>query len=326
MTPTLSIVILTLDEEEHIGPCLDALARQDDQDFEVLVVDAASTDGTLDVVREAQQGYPVPLRLEASSRRLPVGEARNLGIEEANGSLIGFLSADVQAHPGWTRQAKQSLQDADIVYGRQVHTPPHRTPSAAVRGLRYHFPADPTDQPARYASNANAALRREIPTQHPFGGTNEAGAVDDLLLTQRAAESGCSITYDPDMVVSHRDVTSFSQELNKNLREASGWGAHPHLLGYHWPVLDWGILLLAGLLAVSLFPGLFTLSALLTVLYLPAARRVARRWDEMPTRDLLVGFLASPPFDLAFLARYVQTLILEAATSTHDEPTEETHP
>lgn len=326
MTRKLSVIILTLDEEEHIGACLSALSEQNDEGFEVIVVDAASTDGTCEIVRSAQEDFPVPLHLEAASSRLPVGEARNRGIQLSKGAYIGFLSADVEPHPDWTREAKKSLEDADVVYGRQVHRPLEETPAAAVRGLRYHFPLEGTDQPARYASNANAALRKEIPTEHPFGSTDAAGAVDDLLLTQKAAESGCTISYNPRMVVDHRDVTSIRQELDKNLREASGWGSHPRLLGYHWPVLDWGILLVAGLLAVTLFPGVLTFSALAAILWLPAARRVARRWDQMRPRALAKGFLASPPFDIAFLVRYVQTLILESTFSPSDERTEETPP
>lgn len=326
MTLRLSIIILTLDEADHIPRCLDALANQDVGGFEVVVVDAASTDGTVSILEDAHAWFPAPLTVEAADRRLSVGEARNRGVELAKAPNIAFLSADTQARPDWVQQVLESLERADIVYGRQVHTPCEDTLAAAVRGLRYHFPEEETTQPARYASHANAALRREIPLRHPFGSTVEAGAVDDLLLTQKAANDGYAIAYNPEMVVAHDDVTTFRQELNKNLREAAGWGKHPDLLGYHWPFLDWGMLLLTGLILTAWFPHPVTFALLLGFLWFPAARRVTRRWRQMPPRELLKGFLASPLFDLAFLARYLQALIRETAATTTDDPTEGTHP
>lgn len=324
MTPKLSIIILTLDEEDHIGACLTALAQQEDDRFEAIVVDANSTDHTVDIVQRYQPSVPYTLRLEQADERLPVGEARNRGVELATSDRIAFLSADVEPAPDWTVHAVESLEDADVVFGRQLHTPPQRTLAAAIRGLRYHFPDTVDPQPARYASHANAALNRSVPRRFPFGATQAAGAVDDLILTQQANEAGYTLAYNPNMVVAHRDVTNLNEELNKNLREATGWGVHTHRLGYHWPVIDWGILLVAALLGLSVFPGLLTLLTVLAVLYLPAARRVYRRWDQMPPRDVVLGFLASPPFDLAFLGRYIHAMLLESGTILPNEPLEET--
>lgn len=326
MTPKLSIIILTLDEEDHIGACLTALAHQEDQRFETIVVDANSTDDTVTIVERHQQTAPYPLLLHEAPHRLPVGEARNKGVEMAKADRIAFLSADVEPAPNWTKQALESLNDADLVFGRQLHAPPKRTIAAAVRGLRYHFPDVHDPQPARYASNANAALKRTVPERFPFGDSHAAGAVDDLILTQQANEAGYNLAYNPNMVVAHRDVTDINGELSKNLREATGWGVHANHLGYHWPVIDWGILLVAALLGLSVFPGPLTLLAVLAILYLPAARRVFRRWDQMPPQDVLIGFLASPPFDLAFLGRYVHAMLLESGTIQTDDPLEETPP
>lgn len=326
MTPKLSIIILTLDEEDHIGDCLAALAQQDEQRFETIVVDAESTDATVDIVQRYQATAPYPLRLHQANERLPVGEARNRGVELARADRIAFLSADVEPAPDWIRHALESLEDADLVFGRQLHTPPQRTLAAAIRGLRYHFPDAPDPEASRYASNANAALHRNVPRRFPFGRTQAAGAVDDLLLTQQANEAGYDLAYNPNMVVAHRDVTDLNEELAKNLREATGWGVHTHRLGYHWPVIDWGILLVAALLGLSVFPGPLTLITSLVILYLPAARRVFRRWNQMPPRDLMLGFLASPPFDLAFLGRYIHAMLLESGTTPHEEPLEETPP
>src|SRR5262245_61591014 len=49
--PLLSVLIPARDEAARIGACLDGLARQTYCDFELIVVDDGSTDGTVEVVR-----------------------------------------------------------------------------------------------------------------------------------------------------------------------------------------------------------------------------------------------------------------------------------
>lgn len=313
-----------MDEEEHIGDCLAALADQELRDFEVLVVDAASTDRTVEIVEAMQASFPVPLRLEAAQRRLSVGEARNRGVELARAPNVAFLSADVEAQAGWVDRALAGLEENDIVYGRQLHAPPERTLAAAVRGLRYHFPTGSTDRPERYASNANAAMRRSLPLRFPFGSGAQAGAVDDLILTARAQDAGLEVGYDPEMTVAHRDVTTLDGELTKNLREAAGWGAHRDELGLHTPMLAWGgLLALTGLVALAA-PGLVTLGLLAGAVWLPALRRAVRRAGRMPIRSLAAGAAASPVFDLAFLGQYLRYLTVSTASrSPSDDPAQE---
>lgn len=324
MTPSLSIVVLTLDEEEHIRDCLTALAHQSNDTFEVIVVDAASTDRTVEIVEEMQDGFPVPLRLEAAESRLPVGEARNRGVELAQAPNVAFLSADTEAAAGWVGRALASLAEHDIVFGRQIHAPRERTVAAAARGLRYHFPSGPADDPAAYASNANAAVRADVLTRFPFGGSDEAGAVDDLLLTERAQAAGYDVDYDPDMVVAHRDVTTLDAEMNKNLREAAGWGAHAADLGLHRSLLVWGGLLVFSATVLLMLPSIVSFGLLAAVLWLPAGRRVLRRHDQMRARDLAAGFTLSPVFDLAFLAQYLRYLVFRPRQSpSGDDATEE---
>ncbi|SVB54699.1 uncharacterized protein METZ01_LOCUS207553, partial [marine metagenome] len=48
-SPPFSIVVPTFNREGHIGRCLESIARQSYQDYEVVVVDNASSDGTVEV-------------------------------------------------------------------------------------------------------------------------------------------------------------------------------------------------------------------------------------------------------------------------------------
>ncbi|HOF93004.1 MAG TPA: glycosyltransferase, partial [Bacteroidales bacterium] len=57
--PLVSVLILAYNQEEYIADCLDsALAQQGDFDFEIVVAEDASVDGTLVICREYQRRYP----------------------------------------------------------------------------------------------------------------------------------------------------------------------------------------------------------------------------------------------------------------------------
>lgn len=302
-TPRLTVVVLTWNEARNIGACLASLARQREQDFEVVVLDAASTDGTADIVRAAQARFPVPLRLEVASHRIPIGQARNQGVAVARAPKVAFLSADAEADEHWAEEVLASLRAGDMVFGRQVHAPHAWTIGAAVRGLRYHFPDGPAADPLKYASNVSAGFHREVLQAFPF--EPDTNAAEDLLLGKRASDAGYHATYNPAMVVYHHDVDDARVELRKNLREGAGCAVHAAELGLHTALLAWSALLGLALVLFLLDPGGETLLLLAGALWLPALRRAWRRRAAMPPRALLLGLAASPVFDLAFLLAYL---------------------
>jgi glycosyltransferase involved in cell wall biosynthesis len=325
--PNLSVVLLTWNEEDNIGACLAALAKQTRHDFEAIVVDAASTDRTVPIVLGVQPSLPFPLRLVVAEDRISVGEARNRGVQLAQAPQVAFLSADTEPSPQWADMALRHLERADLVYGMQVHAPTRtrqRGLGAAVRGLRYHFPSGAAHEPARYASHVNAAIRRDVLLAFPIGTSPGASAVDDILLAKRATRAGYRAAYEPRMAVLHRDVDSWRTELRKNRREGLGLGEHADELGLQNQVLMWASLLVASGTFLALRPGIVAGAAFAVVLWLPALRRAARRAGRMPAGRLLLGLLASPLFDLAFLLAYTRGLLRSLRSRLRGRADEET--
>ncbi len=305
MPPSLSVVVLTWNEAENIGSALRALGRQRMRDFELIVVDAASTDATVPIIEAERPNLPVPLRLVVAGSKIPIGEARNRGAALAKAPFVAFVSADAELDERWTEEALRSLQTADLVFSRQVHAPHDWTVGAAVRGLRYHFPGHDDGQPLRYASNVAAAYRREVVERFPFDPW--ANAAEDLLLAQRAVDAGFKVAYNPWMVVHHHDVPSARVEWRKNVREGYGWALYADEIGHLVSLLVWGGLLV-GAIALAAWWWPASLAALAAFLWLPALRRAWRRRHAMPARALLKGVACSPPFDVAFLAQYLRGL------------------
>ena len=84
----LSVVIPALNEERHLGQLLSDLQHQSRRPDELIIVDAGSTDATVDIAKRSQavvlQGEP------------PIARGRNLGGYSATGGLILFLDADTR--------------------------------------------------------------------------------------------------------------------------------------------------------------------------------------------------------------------------------------
>ncbi len=92
MNPKVSIVIPSLNSMYYIEECLQSVLNQTLQDIEILCVDANSTDGTLEYLKE----------LESKDKRLKVllsqkksyGHQMNLGIKAAKGEYLGIVESD----------------------------------------------------------------------------------------------------------------------------------------------------------------------------------------------------------------------------------------
>lgn len=92
-----SVIIPVYNRSEIIGEAITSVLGQSVEDFEVIVVDDGSTDGTAKTVREQ---YGSEVRLIQQENKGP-GAARNRGIDAAQGEYVTFLDSDDLWFP-WT--------------------------------------------------------------------------------------------------------------------------------------------------------------------------------------------------------------------------------
>jgi len=106
-TPRASVIIPNWNGLALLRPCLDSLARQTCDCFEVLVVDNASTDGSVEAVRSE---YPTVRVLALPSNRGYAGGC-NAGIEAARGRYLVLLNNDTEAEPAWLERVVDALDE-----------------------------------------------------------------------------------------------------------------------------------------------------------------------------------------------------------------------
>lgn len=90
-----SAIVVTYNSAAAIGPCLEALTRED---CDIVVVDNASQDETLQQIEEFVAWHPV--RLIANEQNRGFGAAVNQGAREASGDVFLILNPDAIAEPG----------------------------------------------------------------------------------------------------------------------------------------------------------------------------------------------------------------------------------
>src|SRR5689334_23375145 len=90
--PRLSVVVPVYNVERYLDECLASLAAQHVEDFEAILVDDGSTDGSAAIARR-HAGRDPRFRL-VSQGNAGLGAARNAGVELARGEFLAFLDSD----------------------------------------------------------------------------------------------------------------------------------------------------------------------------------------------------------------------------------------
>ena len=100
-SPKVSVCVITYNQERYIGQCLQSLVDQEtDFDFEVIVGDDCSTDGTRAVVQEFIDRYPHVVRAQHQQRNTG-GSRNNLEVHAAaRGGYVAHVDGDDFALPG----------------------------------------------------------------------------------------------------------------------------------------------------------------------------------------------------------------------------------
>ncbi|RLI34316.1 hypothetical protein DRO55_06655, partial [Candidatus Bathyarchaeota archaeon] len=108
-----SVIVAVKDEAERIDPCLESLLSQTYKNYEVIVVDGGSTDGTIEIVNSYAERMPDKIRLTTEPGRGP-GYARNLGVKMSKGEILIFLDGDDEVNPEYLEKVTRHFEKPEV--------------------------------------------------------------------------------------------------------------------------------------------------------------------------------------------------------------------
>jgi len=111
--PLVSVVVPVRDGETYLDSCLASLRRQSYENLEIVVVDDASIDSSLDLVRRHAM-EDSRLRIISLDSPLGLSNARNVGIDDARGDFLMFTDSDDTVAPDLVARCVVAAMEHDV--------------------------------------------------------------------------------------------------------------------------------------------------------------------------------------------------------------------
>lgn len=118
--PRLSVVVPMHNVGAFASSTLRSLASNADPDFEVLLVDDCSTDSTPWVIDRWADRLP-NVKVIRHEKNMGIAQARNSGIDAAEGEFLTFLDGDDWYAPGHLRDLVSAIEELDCDFARTDH-------------------------------------------------------------------------------------------------------------------------------------------------------------------------------------------------------------
>ena len=205
--PALSVVIPVHDGGRDFERCLRRLRESRETDYELIVVDDASSDGSADLALE------FGAHLLSNASRLGPASARNEGALAANGEIVFFLDSDVALHDDALGRARARFEDdptLTALFGSYDDQPEAPGLVSRFRNLLHHFVHQQGEfvadaRPARTFWTGCGAIRRQAFLD--VGGFDprlySRPAIEDIELGYRLTRAGHRIILARDVLGTH---------------------------------------------------------------------------------------------------------------------------
>ena len=227
-TPRVSVVVCAYNAVATIDECLDALEQVNYPDFEVIVVNDGSTDGT----GAAAARYRSVRVIETANAGLSA--ARNVGLHNATGDIVAYTDADVRVDPEWLTYLVRPFDAPEVAAAGGPAVIPREDPWFAQCVAR--APGGPThvlldDRTAEHVPGCNCAFRRDALLA--IGGFNPVfrRAGDDVDVCWRIQARGWTVGFAPAALVWHRHRATtrgyWRQQIGYGEGETWLMGEHP---------------------------------------------------------------------------------------------------
>ena len=238
--PPVSIIMRSFNEAWALRETLPALQTQNYQNWELIVIDSGSTDGSVELIRGCNPHHFIQIKPQDYNP----SRVMNHGMTLARTEFGIFLNADATpSDANWLRPLVVALQEpaTAAVFGRQIP----RSDCCAVFAHDYERCFGPSRESAgweHFFSMASSGIRKDIWAKRGFLECMQYSEDDEYTRWCRA--QNYRIVYCPDSVVLHSHNYSPQQAYKRSFGEARAlaavWNHEP--VQFNWPrtvILGW---------------------------------------------------------------------------------------
>jgi GT2 family glycosyltransferase len=225
--PRVSVVVALHNAERTLHECLDSLQRLRYPDYEVIVVNDGSTDGSGAIMAR------FPHRCITTANR-GISAARNEGLRAATGEIVAYIDSDAYADPDWLGHLATTYMESDVagVGGPNIVPRSDNWQAQCV----YRAPGGPTqvmldDQSAEHIPGCNMSFRKAALDDISGFDPIFTKAADDVDVCWRLLDRGHRLGFSPSAVVWHHRRPS----VGAYWRQQVGYGESEALLERKFP-------------------------------------------------------------------------------------------
>lgn len=240
-----TVVMPTFNRMDILPEALDAVEAMEDDDFDLVIVNDGSSDGTQEFLDS--RSFKVPVRIVHQANAGPA-KARNCGVKEASGKIVAFLGDDTVPEVSWLAQhrAVHAARDYDPTLAVIGYTAWHLRMrlNPFLRyindwGLQFGYAIipDPEKVPFNFFYTSNLSLHRDMLLAEPFDESFPYASWEDIEAGYRMQERrGMHLVYNKEAVVAHDHPTTIARFASR--QEKAGYSAvvfykrHPELGGF----------------------------------------------------------------------------------------------
>jgi len=227
--PIFSVITPTFNRVDEIRELLRSLEVQklDSNDFEVVIVDDGSEDGTRSYLETFARDTSLQLRFLTQDHKGP-GAARNLGMSVSRGQIYVFIDSDCLASPEWLYEIRRHFERDPSIDAFGGRDDAHDSFSSLLKAINFSMTSFLFTGGMRggakkrlakfYPRSFNMGLRRGIAEK--IGGFGALRHGQDIEFSHRLIRSGARVVYIHEAVVYHKRRTS----LKKFFRQVFNWG------------------------------------------------------------------------------------------------------
>jgi GT2 family glycosyltransferase len=216
-----SVILCTYNRVHLLERTLRSLASQTvpSEQFEIIVVDDGSTDGTAALCERAKRDLP-SMEYVAMAKNLGLAAAGNRGIRSARGDILLFIDDDCIAQEDWVECLTASLEQHPLAAGA-IKSPLLNYVKFCHNISQFHpFMKRRAEGQMESIVGANMGIRRLVLEE--LGGFDEKSKVPDMELLLRARLKGHRVHFAPGAIVIHDpERTSLAAVLKNASAHAS---------------------------------------------------------------------------------------------------------